>query len=119
LNGRGHAYGPELSDIGDRRTEDSLRQSLEEPSAEVAENFLLVHVTTRQGAKVTGIRVNEDTFTVQIREPSGKIASFRKADLAKLDKRPGESPMPSYKTVFSAAELQDLIAYLSSLRGEQ
>jgi putative heme-binding domain-containing protein len=119
VNGQGRPYGPELSDIGARRTEESLRQSLEEPSAEVAESFLLVHAVTRQGAKVTGIRLNEDTFTIQVLEPSGKVASFRKADLAKLEKRPGESPMPSYKTVFSANELQDLIAYLSSLRGEQ
>ncbi len=119
VNGHGHAYGPELGDIGARRTEDRLRESLEEPNAEVPESFLLVHAITRQGIKVTGIRLNEDTFTIQILEPSGKIVSFRKADLAKLDKRPGESPMPSYKTVFSASELQDLIAYLSSLRGEQ
>ena len=119
LNGRGHAYGPELSDIGARRTAESLRQSLEEPSAEVAETFLLVHAVTRQGAKVTGIRLNEDTFTIQIVEPSGRIQSFRKAELAKLEMRPDESPMPSYKSAFSLGELQDLIAYLSSLRGEQ
>jgi len=119
IGGRGHAYGPELGDIGARRTAANLRQSLEEPSAEVAENFLLVRATTRQGATVSGIRVNEDSFTIQLVEPSGRVHSWRKADLAKLDKRADESPMPSYKTVFSAQEMQDLIAYLSSLRGEQ
>ena len=107
------------NDIGARRTAASLRQSLEEPSAEVAENFLLVRATTRQGATVSGIRVNEDSFTIQLVEPSGRVHSWRKADLAKLDKRADESPMPSYKKIFSAQEMQDLIAYLSSLRGEQ
>jgi len=119
VRGRGHAYGPELSDIGARRTEDNLRQSLEEPSSNVSENFLLVHAVSRQGVKVTGVRLNEDTFTIQILEPSGKVASFRKADLAKLEKRAGESPMPSYKTVFTESQRQDLIAYLASLRGGQ
>jgi cytochrome c oxidase cbb3-type subunit 3 len=119
INGLGHAYGPELSDIGARRTAANLRQSLEEPNAAVGESFLLVNAATVQGAKVTGIRLNEDTFTIQILDASGHVRSFRKAELAKLDKRVDESPMPSYKAVFSQAEMQDLIAYLSSLRGEQ
>ena len=92
---------------------------MEEPNAEVAENFLLVSVATRQGANTTGIRLNEDTFTIQILEPSGQVRSFRKASLTKLDKRTGESPMPSYKTMFSDTEMQNMVAYLSSLRGEQ
>ena len=119
LFGQGRAYGPDLSDIGARRTSASLRQSLEEPNAEVAENFLLVRVATRKGANTTGIRLNEDTFTIQILEPSGQVRSFRKASLTKLDKRTGESPMPSYKTMFSDTEMQNMVAYLSSLRGEQ
>ena len=48
-----------------------------------------------------GIRVNEDSFTIQIVEPSGRFSSFRKDSLAKLDRRTGESPMPSYKTLLS------------------
>jgi cytochrome c oxidase cbb3-type subunit 3 len=119
IGGRGHAYGPELGDIGARRTEVSLRQSLEEPNAEIAENFLLVRAVTREGTIISGIRVNEDSFTIQISEPSGRVQSLRKADLTKLEKLPAESPMPSYKAAFSAKEMQDLIAYLSSLRGEQ
>lgn len=112
-------YGPDLSSIGIRRTAASLRESITDPSAEVGEDYLLVSVVTRDGKKVQGIRVNEDTFTIQIVEPSGKFVSFRKEALAKLDKRAGESPMPSYKGAFSEAELNDLVAYLSSLRGEQ
>jgi cytochrome c oxidase cbb3-type subunit III len=112
-------YGPELSSIGSRRTAASLRESVTDPSTEVSEDYLLVSVVTREGKKVQGIRVNEDTFTIQIVEPSGRFVSFRKEALAKLEKRSGESPMPSYKTAFSESELGDLVAYLSSLRGEQ
>jgi cytochrome c oxidase cbb3-type subunit 3 len=112
-------YGPELSSIGARRTAASLRESITDPSAEVSEDYLLVNVVTREGKKVEGIRVNEDTFTIQIIEPSGKFVSFRKEALATLDKRAGQSLMPSYKAVFSETELTDLVAYLSSLRGEK
>lgn len=117
VGSEGRAYGPDLSDIGARRGAASLRQSLVEPAAEISEGFVPVHATTRQGEKVNGIRVNEDTFTIQILEPSGRFRSFRKSALSALDERPTESPMPSFKTTFSENELQDLVAYLSSLRG--
>jgi putative heme-binding domain-containing protein len=111
-------FGPNLASIGARRTAASLRESVTDPAADVAEEFLPVRIVTREGKKVQGIRINEDTFTIQVMEPSGRYSSFRKDALAKLDKVIGESSMPSYKTVFSEIELRDLVAYLSSLRGE-
>jgi putative heme-binding domain-containing protein len=119
VGSQGHAYGPDLSDIGSRRGAESMRQALMEPSAVVGDGFIPVHATTRQGEKVSGVRVNEDTFTIQILEPSGRFQSYRKSALSSLEERPTESAMPSFKTAFSDRELQDLIAYLSSLRGEQ
>jgi putative heme-binding domain-containing protein len=111
-------YGPDLSSIGARRTAASLRESITDPAAEVSEDYLLVTAVTREGKKVQGLRANEDTFTIQIVEPSGKFVSFRKDALAKLDKRAGESPMPSSKAL-SETEMRDLVAYLSSQRGDQ
>ena len=112
-------YGPNLSSIGARRTAASLLQSIVDPAAEVSEDFLLTRLQTRDGKTIQGIRVNEDSFTIQIVAPSGQFSSFRKDALAKLERRSGETTMPSYKTAFSADELKDLVAYLSSLRGEQ
>jgi len=112
-------YGPDLSSIGSRRTAASLRESITDPAAEVSEDFLPVRIVTREGKQVQGLRLNEDTFTIQIIDPSGRFSSFRKDSLSKLDKRIGESVMPSYKAVFSESELRDLVVYLSSLRGEQ
>ena len=40
-----------------------------------------------------------------------------KSDLRQLDKQFGKSLMPNYAGVFTADELQDLVAWLSSLRG--
>ena len=39
--------------------------------------------------------------------------------LAELNKLPGKSPMPGYRGVFNSGELDDVIAYLDSLRGAQ
>jgi hypothetical protein len=41
---------------------------------------------------------------------------LRKSDLAELSKEFGKSEMPSYESL-SSSEIDDLIAYLSSLRG--
>ena len=65
-----------------------------------------------------GFVVNEDTFTLQLRDAAGALHSLRKADLARLENEPSASLMPSYKGMLTEAELQDLVAYLASLRGE-
>jgi len=119
IGAEGRAYGPDLSDIGARRSADGLRESLIQPNAAAGEGFVPVRAVTRQGEKVSGIRLNEDNFTIQILEASGRFHSFRKSALSELQESLTESTMPSYKTIFSEGELQDLVAYLSSLRGEQ
>jgi len=119
LGAEGHAYGPDLSDIGARRSAAGLREAVIQPNAQAVEGFVPVRAVTRQGEKVSGIRLNEDNFTIQILEASGRFHSFRKSALSELKESPTESTMPSYKTTFSEVELQDLVAYLSSLRGDQ
>jgi mono/diheme cytochrome c family protein len=50
---------------------------------------------------------------------SGQLHSFRKLDLQSIEKEPGKSFMPSFKNTLSATQLDDLIAYLASLKGGQ
>jgi len=114
VRGEGQAYGPELTAIGRRRSAAYLREALEKPDAAAPEGFLLVRAVPKTGKPVEGIRLNEDSFTIQLLDP-GRILSFRKADLAKLDKLTGQSPMPPYR----GADVDDLVAYLMSLRGAQ
>lgn len=122
--------GPDLTDIGSKRGPAYLRAALAEPEAEVPENFafyrkliytpdnfLVVRVVTKEGTPITGVRVDEDTFTIQIRDYMDHVYSFRKDELRELHKDWGKSPMPSYKGVFSETEMQDLVAYLASLQG--
>jgi putative heme-binding domain-containing protein len=118
IRGAGSGLGPELTEIGARRNADYLREALLKPGAAVPEGFLVVRATTREGKVVRGIRVNEDSFTIQLRDAGNRFHSFRKSELSSLKKEFGESLMPSYASKFTAAELDDLVAYLASLRGE-
>ena len=65
---------------------------------------------------MTGVRVNEDSFSIQIRDNAGRYYSFWKEELAQIDKQRGKSPMPSYKGTLSDDELTDVVAYLASLK---
>lgn len=118
VRGVGSSLGPELSEIGARRNADYLRESLVKPEASAPEGFLIVRITTRDGKVIRGIRVNEDTFTIQVRDAASRFYSFRKSELASLEKEFNRSLMPSYESKFTASELDDVVAYLASLRGE-
>jgi len=67
---------------------------------------------------VRGIRVNEDSFTIQIEEASGRFHSFRKSELSGLQRLNGQTPMPSFEKLLSAAELDDLVAWLAGQKGK-
>jgi putative heme-binding domain-containing protein len=116
VRGEGGASGPELTEIGARRSAAYLREALIDPAASAPEGYLVVSVITRAGRSLRGVRVNEDSFTIQLRDDEDRFHSFRKNELKSLKKEFGVSTMPSYKTL-GAAELDDLIAYLASLGG--
>jgi putative heme-binding domain-containing protein len=130
VGARGGRMGPDLTSIGVSRGPAHLRQSLLDPEAEVPDtfavyrrvilmpdNFLQVRVVTRDGKRITGVRMNEDAFTIQFRDSSDRVYSFRKDELLELHKDWGKSPMPSYRGTLTDAEIQNVVAYLSSLRG--
>jgi putative heme-binding domain-containing protein len=116
IHGEGGVAGPDLADIGARRSAAYLRESLVDPQAAVPERYLLVNVVTKNGQNVRGVRVNEDSFSIQVRDDTGRSHSFWKTDVAQIDKQRGKSPMPSYKGQLSDDELTDLVAYLASLK---
>jgi len=118
LSGQGQGVGPELTDVGARRNGAHLRAALVQPEAAIPEGFLQVRVVTKDGRRITGIRISEDTFTIQLSDLNGRPYSFIKQELKDFQKDTGKSPMPSYRGVLTPAELDDLIAYLASLRGK-
>jgi cytochrome c oxidase cbb3-type subunit 3 len=124
--GEGGTLGPELTAIGSRRSPDYLRQAVLDPGAVLPRGTMLipgrgfneylpVRVVTRDGREVRGVRVNEDSFTIQVRDAGNQLYSFRKADLQELEKQMGKSLMPEYK--LAGSEIGDLVAFLSSLGG--
>jgi cytochrome c oxidase cbb3-type subunit 3 len=119
LNGAGTGYGPELTGIGDQHSASFLQKTVSKPASILPPTFLFVKVTTNAGKTLEGVRVNEDSFSIQIKDPTGRFHSFRKQDLKNLQKLRGETPMPPFEGILSASDLQDLVAYLASQRGKE
>lgn len=129
MNGDGTAVGPELTRIAQNRGQDYLRQALIDPASALPsgttdvsrgfDEFLPVRLVTRGGREIRGMRVNEDTFTIQIRDTENQFHSFEKLDLLELEQSPRESLMPSLKGRITEPEIDDLVAYLSDPAGAQ
>ena len=75
-----------------------------------------VRAVTKDGKTVSGRRLNEDTFSVQLMDDQGRLVSVLKSDVKEMQIGT-TSPMPSYKDKLTAGELSDVIAYLLSLKG--
>ena len=115
LGGVGGVYGPELDGIGGRRSAQHLRQSLVDPAADFPPGHVFVEAVSSAGQRVQGLRVNEDTFSIQLRDLGGRVHSFWKQELRSLRQDLKRSPMPSYRETLNPAELTNLVAYLASL----
>ena len=54
-----------------------------QPSADVPEEFEGVTAVLKDGTRVRGIRINEDTFSLQLRDAAQKIRMFQKRRVAR------------------------------------
>ncbi len=125
--GEGASLGPDLSEIGLLRGSAFLRESVLDPAAARPDRpvpyepygypaYMAVQVQPRHGPAVNGVLINEDSFTIQLRDQSGRWHSLRKIDLQRLDVALRTSPMPSYRESLDEQRLNDLVAYLMTLR---
>jgi putative heme-binding domain-containing protein len=117
--GEGVTMGPELTEVGLRRSASFLRRALLDPKTSIPDNYFFVQLTTSTGQQISGFRLAEDTYSVQVRDLSGRLHSFYKSELSDLRKDRTHTPMPSFRTTLSDSEREDVVAYLLSLRGDR
>lgn len=116
VNGRGSPLGPELTAIGRMRASASLRRSLLEPDADVEKRYWFAELALRNGATLAGALIDEDTFSVRIMDVEGNLHSVLKTEVDSLEIDRG-STMTSYADMLSPSEIDDVVAYLSTLKG--
>jgi alcohol dehydrogenase (cytochrome c) len=75
-----------------------------------------VSVKTRAGEEVVGIQRAEDNYTLIMTDLSGKLRRFDRKDILAEDTEPKSLMPDNYSQVLSPTEIQDLVAYLKSLK---
>lgn len=130
VNGSGGRLGPDLSRVGAARSVPYLIDSIRDPDKDLSAGisdpnnrygvslvYDTVTLVTANGEKITGIAKNEDTFSLQLMTPREDLLFFLRKDLKQVTHE-HKSLMPPYpENALSQAELQDLVAYLVTLRG--
>jgi putative heme-binding domain-containing protein len=113
VRGEGAFDGPDLTRVGLRRTPSYLRESLINPSSDIAKEYAIVTARTANQT-ISGMRLAEDTFNVVLRDRTGVVHSLPKSDITTLTEA-RLSPMPTYSWL-SQKDLDDTLAYLVSLQ---
>jgi putative heme-binding domain-containing protein len=132
VQGRGGRLGPELTRVGAARSVAYLTESIRQPDKDLSLGMIdpnnhyvypleyeTVTAVTQDGQRVIGVARNEDAFSLQLLGQDEKLHLFLKKDLREVihERR---SLMPAYtERLLTNAELQNLLAYLTGLRGEQ
>jgi alcohol dehydrogenase (cytochrome c) len=114
---RGGRLGPDLTRAGRTRSAGYLRESVVAPDADVTPGYATISVTTRDGRNITGVQKAYDNFSAQLMDVSERFHSFLRSDTQSMT-REQRSLMPSYAKTLTATEIDDVVAYLASLRGE-
>ncbi len=131
VDGTGGDRGPDLSNIGSERSASFMRDEILNPGANkpdgepglssrsAYDGYRMYRVTLADGKTVTGTRVNESSFSLQLRDAHGNIISVDKLKAKSIDVLGDESFMPSYKGKLSDAQVDDLVSYLATLEVKQ
>jgi quinoprotein glucose dehydrogenase len=116
VGGMGSRIGPNLSDVGARMPPSDMLAALLRPDERVLPAQWYVRAVTRDGRTITGRRLNEDTYSVQLIDAREELVSLVKEELREYEPIK-KSPMPSYEGKLTREQLGDLVAYLASLKG--
>lgn len=131
IDGRGGDTGPDLSNIGSMRSASFMRDEILNPGANKPDGepglssraayggYTMYRVTLADGKTVMGTRVNESSFSLQLRDAHGNIVSVDKLKARSIDVLGDGSFMPSYKGKLSDGQVNDLVAYLATLEVKQ
>ncbi|MEX2261932.1 MAG: c-type cytochrome [Bryobacteraceae bacterium] len=113
IRGQGGFLGPDLTDIGARRSVKQLREGLLDPNARIAEGFRGVSVKARDGREIRGVARNFNNYSVQVLDAGGRLHLLSKEDIQHLDFS-GKSPMPDdYSKRLLPEEVQNVLAFVS------
>ncbi|HEX5410774.1 MAG TPA: PQQ-binding-like beta-propeller repeat protein [Terriglobia bacterium] len=112
--GKGSAVGPDLSDVGREFSAEEIRASLLNPSEHITPGYQMVTAHLHNGKTVRGFGRSRSNFEAIVQDLKGHFYMLPMDQISDIDEDQ-QSQMPPVKA--STEQLQNLIAFLSSLAG--
>ena len=113
--GKGQAVGPDLLTVRSRgRT--GILDAIIHPNREVAAQYAVFEVRTKDGGSQTGIIVDDNATTLTLRMPGGTDSRISRADVAGTSST-GRSLMPEgLEAGLTPQDMADLLSYIEKLQ---
>jgi putative heme-binding domain-containing protein len=112
----GIVFGPDLATSAGRLTRAQLVESILDPNAQLAPEYLTTQLETKDDDVLSGFVSAEDERTVTLRMAGGLTRQFAKSDLLARQILKVSSMPEGFGATMTAGELADLVEFISSLR---
>ena len=109
--GRGSVVGPDLTRLDRAGDREALLESILNPNAEIAPEYLPRTVTFHDGTSFTGIRLRSSTHEA-MRDAAGRSVTFKRDDIAAMEELQVSFMPTGLPLMLSDRELRDLLAFL-------
>jgi cytochrome c oxidase cbb3-type subunit III len=127
ISGRGSVLGPDLTNIATMSKATAISDALTKADHRIFSdggthlplippmNYEPVTLMTKDGQTVEGVMLNQDAYSVQLLDMTGKPRSFRRRELSSVIVKQGSLMPTDYDKRLSSDEFNDLLAYLTRL----
>jgi putative membrane-bound dehydrogenase-like protein len=116
VGGVGSWVGPDLSQIGAKAPKENLLDSILNPSAAIAHEYVQYSIETQKGALYAGIIVEETPEALILKNANGDRLTVSLKEIAQKTAMPVSIMPEGLVQNMSDQELVDLLAYLGTLR---
>lgn len=115
--GKGRAFGPDLSGIGRKYERAALLEHIVHPSVAIAEEFRLHVLTLKDGTTRAGIIAAQNDRELILVTVALERMTIEKSQIAKDEPAPVSAMPEGLLDHLTAAEAADMLSYLASLTG--
>jgi putative membrane-bound dehydrogenase-like protein len=112
----GGKIGPDLTKVGERRSQRDLLEAVLFPSASVGQGYETYVIQTTGGQTVTGLVTRRTADALFLRTPDQKDIRLATADIEQIKPSPVSIMPAGLENTMTNEQLRDLIAYLRSLK---
>ena len=109
-------FGPDLTQIGAKLSQDGLFTAILYPSAAIEHSFVGQNVTTKEGQAVMGYIVSETDAELTLRMAGGASTTVKKSSIVKKEELKDSLMPPGLAGAIGPQGLADLVAWLQTLK---